>query len=71
MMQHDEKYHTNQLNTTKIINIVPQYSKILQNTAKHLQIVPIYHKILQYVTKYLSIPQNTQHCPKIQQIETN
>jgi hypothetical protein len=62
MMQHDEKYHTNQLNTTKIINIAPQYCKILQNTAKHLQIT-------QNTTKYYKMSQNTYQYHKIPNID--
>ena len=65
MMQNDAKYHTIQINTTKITNIAPKYTPKYTKHRKTPTNNTTNHKILQNVTKYLSIPQNTQHCPKI------
>ena len=62
MMQNDAKYHTMQLNTTKITNIARKYTpEIPLITAKHLQIT-------QNTTKYYKMSQNTYQYHKIPNI---
>ena len=69
MMQNDAKYHTIQLNTTKITNIAqkytPKYHKTPTNNTKHHKILQKCHKIPINTTKYPTLSQNSSKIPQI------